>query len=834
MPSDFRYPPCNLLMKDDCVPPVQNLMSEWKRMADNAVTLLQNTPADEYARSILLAQAYLSRQLLRTAKAPAAEFSAQDDSPTEKAIAALRPMRQRGLNDPEWCRLMAICCRLSGQRDAEALGYAMRWAELAPQDPEARRMAEACRDFLSEDGTEAADEDTACSETDEDEVDASEAPDPKVPSASADAPRSATPAEQTTPTTPTTPAAPAVALTDSTPSDSAPPADTPTPCSHATSCIPATPEPCATPATNDNAPTDDTPTAAITAAPEGARREDTPAPAAASAPAVAEEAQVASASAEAPAPSPAPAAPATAPEPAAESVSAGTMEDAAAEGEPCSAPLSSCEMTSEPEQAGGETAAATPAPTGSDTRDSSAALAPTADSASACTNDAPTCAPPAPAPAVSVPTTPSPAASAPSAATSSPCPSAASNQREPEPAEASAGAPAEDSADAPAPRTAMYSEEEAACTDHHMERYFGSADFVHREPAGPWGQVDVNLIPPSDEHPWFTLVTQGMGARAFRDEEGEEQRCELLMTLPPDWADSTEDWQRPDRFWPLHLLRLLARFPFATGEPIDWGHSFDLREELDEESGTDFCAAMLLSPGLFEEEAAACTLPDGARVSYWQVIPLYREEIQYKRAHGTEELLELFTDDMLSTADPRRLNAVADHALIKEESGHEAALQRCRTLTDYVQYCVENGLVRSGFVERHPDVEWAMRTALAEEHRDEGLDLIPPMPLRSWPGPLNCWATPSVLRGEGRIAAVSRDAVAPVNSGWDSGLNFLGEPELAAEEDSEENGGRMPLVLTNLYLISALEPQLPRLLGLEPRRSLLRADDGRFIPADEA
>lgn len=788
LPSGFRYPLCHPLMKDDSVPPVQNLMSEWQRMADNTVTLLQNTPADEYARSILLAQAYLSRRLLRSEKVPAAESATQDDSPTEKAIAALRPVRRRGLDDPEWCRLMAICCRLSGQRDAEALGYAMRWAELAPQDPEARRMAESCRAFLAEDGTEAADEDTACRATDEEEANASEAP-----STSADEPHSATP---TTPTTPAAPAAPApaaqvVAVTDAAPSDSAPPADTPTPCKPATFCIPTTPAPGAQPTTNDNTATDDTPTAVITPAAEEAGTEEAPAPVAVTAPAVAEEAPAASTSVEA------------------------------------------------------------PAPTVSDALTSNAELAPAADSAPECTADAPTSAAPAPAPEVSVPTTPSPAASAPSAAAAAPCPSAAGNQPEPEPAEASAGAsaaspegdssptseaepPQGSESDDAAPRTAAYSEEEAACTDHHMERYFGSADFVHREPASPWGQVDVNLIPPSDEHPWFTLVTQGMGARAFRDEEGEEQRCELLMTLPPDWADSTEDWQRPDRFWPLHLLRLLARFPFVTGEPIDWGHSFDLREELDEESGTDFCAAMLLSPGLFEEEAAVCTLPDGARVSYWQVIPLYREEIQYKRAHGTEELLELFTDDMLSTADPQRLNAVADHALIKEESGHEAALQRCRTLTDYVQYCVENGLVRSGFVERHPDVEWAMRTALAEEHRDEGLDLIPPMPLRTWPGPLNCWATPSVLRGEGRIAAVSRDAVAPVNSGWDSGLNFLGEPELAAEEDSEENGGRMPLVLTNLHLISALEPQLPRLLGLEPGQSLLRADDGRFIPADEA
>lgn len=639
-------------------------MSEWQHMADYTITALQNASMDDYTRHILLAQSYLSRQLLRQAE-EAAEGTT-DDSLPEKAIAALLSVRKRGLSDPEWCRLMVLGCRLSGQRDAEALGYAARWVELEPQNAEAQRMAESCRAFLGNSGAETADEDMALS----------------------------------------------------------PPQRTPDLCD----------------------------TRAVSV------REEPPASAA---------------------------------ESAGPSVKITQQElHAQLSGDGKSTPI-------QPEQ-----------------RHETGSGHPTTDTSAP---------PPAmPTTLTSVPAAPSPAEPSPAASGAPAAPRALQQ-------ETVATGKNPDNEASLIRQAVIYGKEEQACVEGHTERFFGPAELVHHEMISPWVHVDVHLIAPSVEHPWFTLVTQGMGARAFRDEEGEEQRCELLITLPPDWVVRAEDWQRPDRSWPMQLLRLLARFPFVSGEPIDWGHSFDLSEDLGEDSGTNFCAAMLLSPGLFEEEASACTLPDASRVTYWQVIPLYREELRYKFNYGTDALLELFTDEMLSTADPRRLNAVADHALIKAESAHEAALQHCRTLTDFVQYCVENGLVRSGFTERHPDVEWAMRTALAEEHRDDGINIIPPLPMRDWTGPLNCWASPSVLRGEGRIAVVSRDAVSAINSGWDSGLNFIGEPELAAEGD----GNRLPLMLTNLHLISALLPQLPRILGLEPGHSLVRTADGRFIPADE-
>ena len=43
----------------------------------------------------------------------------------------------------------------------------------------------------------------------------------------------------------------------------------------------------------------------------------------------------------------------------------------------------------------------------------------------------------------------------------------------------------------------------------------------------------------------------------------------------------------------------------------------------------------------------------------YQVIPLYREELQYKLEHGSDALLDLCPDESLEVINPHRLNAVS-------------------------------------------------------------------------------------------------------------------------------------------------------------------------------
>ena len=93
---------------------------------------------------------------------------------------------------------------------------------------------------------------------------------------------------------------------------------------------------------------------------------------------------------------------------------------------------------------------------------------------------------------------------------------------------------------------ALYSPDELERLDNHIEKYFGKATTVVHEFFSEDIHVDVSIIPPHEEHNYYTLVTTGMGAFSMRipseyQEEGLPSRIELMMCLPPDWNPESKE-----------------------------------------------------------------------------------------------------------------------------------------------------------------------------------------------------------------------------------------------------------------------------------------------------
>lgn len=189
----------------------------------------------------------------------------------------------------------------------------------------------------------------------------------------------------------------------------------------------------------------------------------------------------------------------------------------------------------------------------------------------------------------------------------------------------------------------FYTEEEIAAVERHIEKYFGTIENVFHELVSPDIHVDVCMIPPEGERDYFTLVTMGMGAHRMNvPEELAEyklERAELAIALPSDWKLAQESMKDEKWYWPVRLLKTLARLPIASDTWLGWGHTTDNRKPFTE--GTRLCAAVLTDPQNIEENGFVCQLPDGEEVNFYQVIPLYREEKDYKLEHGAQDLLEL-------------------------------------------------------------------------------------------------------------------------------------------------------------------------------------------------
>lgn len=200
--------------------------------------------------------------------------------------------------------------------------------------------------------------------------------------------------------------------------------------------------------------------------------------------------------------------------------------------------------------------------------------------------------------------------------------------------------------------TITYTEEEAAEVESFIADTFGDFENVFHEIFSPDIHVDICIIPPDDERDFYILVTMGMGAYRMNlpeDFSGEElSRTELAICLPSDWKIFSEEerW-----YWPIRLLKVLARFPILEKSWLSWGHSIDNGEPFDE--STQFCGCMLIQPMFFSDEACFCRLPDGSAVNFFQIIPLYREEIDFKVSHTAEELLDQL-DDRVLVVEPGR------------------------------------------------------------------------------------------------------------------------------------------------------------------------------------
>ena len=54
---------------------------------------------------------------------------------------------------------------------------------------------------------------------------------------------------------------------------------------------------------------------------------------------------------------------------------------------------------------------------------------------------------------------------------------------------------------------------------------------------------------------------------------------------------------------------------------------------------TKLCTATLIDPQGTEDGSEVCTLPGGEEVNFYQVIPLYADELDYKLEHDADALL---------------------------------------------------------------------------------------------------------------------------------------------------------------------------------------------------
>ena len=279
----------------------------------------------------------------------------------------------------------------------------------------------------------------------------------------------------------------------------------------------------------------------------------------------------------------------------------------------------------------------------------------------------------------------------------------------------------------------VYTSRQMELLEEHIRMHIGPFEQVLHELVSPDIHVDLCVVPPDGDRDYYTLVTMGMGARRMNVPaelaEHRLERAELAIALPPGWKLDEESLKDERWYWPLRLLKSLARLPGACDTWLGWGHTVDNQEPF--AGNTDLCATMLVGLQGALPGGEVCPLPGGEEINFYQIIPLYRAEMEYKQQNGAEALLD-HMGGVSFVVRPDRPCAALDEAAekdflmddaewhlrcIREKQLPVEKLAAYAHMALYLRWCLERGLMGEAFLQEH--------AALAEVLRQgsEGADL---------------------------------------------------------------------------------------------------------------
>jgi len=192
----------------------------------------------------------------------------------------------------------------------------------------------------------------------------------------------------------------------------------------------------------------------------------------------------------------------------------------------------------------------------------------------------------------------------------------------------------------------QYGDEElCAKLDEHISKYIGESDMVWHEILSNLVHLDVYHIKPTSERNYHTFITNGMSYLPMSTPEGQEdwKYSELMVCLPPEWPVGDEAFKVDNNYWPIWVLKMLARFPHQYQTWLSYGHTIPNGDPaLPYAQNTKLCCALLLPPIDIHRDFLELKVNESRKIKFFSIIPIYKEEMEYKLKYGINALTEKF------------------------------------------------------------------------------------------------------------------------------------------------------------------------------------------------
>ncbi len=204
-----------------------------------------------------------------------------------------------------------------------------------------------------------------------------------------------------------------------------------------------------------------------------------------------------------------------------------------------------------------------------------------------------------------------------------------------------------------------YTEVEMQELDCYVQENLGECKEVFHEIFSPDVHLDIMIVQPTDEDPYYKLVTMGMGSYPMKvPEELQKENleyAEMVLYLPKSWNMKSADEKD---YWPIRYMKILGRLPLDMDTWLGYGHTIHGNADMSPfAENTELNSFVLLNACNLLYEKMELDMSSGKKIRFYQMFPLYQEELDYKLENGLDALLDLFAEeDLLPVLNIKRTN----------------------------------------------------------------------------------------------------------------------------------------------------------------------------------
>lgn len=185
-------------------------------------------------------------------------------------------------------------------------------------------------------------------------------------------------------------------------------------------------------------------------------------------------------------------------------------------------------------------------------------------------------------------------------------------------------------------RTSYYNKNQRGAVLKHLEEHFGKIERIIPDPSPSVVSAEIAVIKKTGKRRKKILATVGMGAYEMmipREISGfTPSRAELVMYIPLDASEELEEAVCAH-------MRMLTRLPAERSSWVAVGHVFSNGSPMIENTGFTSEALVALQTDN-DDEARICFFSQNDSVAFYQLLPIYEDEMKYKIVNGIDALLK--------------------------------------------------------------------------------------------------------------------------------------------------------------------------------------------------